>query len=120
MLARPTGPLCGGVGVPKVWGSQARLLEKPFVQAQLLDRAAPHCPWEKPGMRDFPGRVWGRAGLGDLGRAWVRQEEASLTPQAWPPRGPLHSAPPTCLGGQHFPSQAGVPTPGWMGLWSVR
>lgn len=77
----------------------------------------------------WQGLSWGLRGwrrLRDLGRAWARQEAASLIPQAWPPQGPQSPAgaarlPLSCSthpGGQHFPSQPAVPSPGRLCLWS--
>lgn len=126
--AGPAAPTHRGVGALKVWGSQAKLLQKSFIQTQRLDLVASHCPLEEQGMRDFPGGGGvGAEGLGDLGRAWVRQEEAALIPQACPLPGsleprrgspPLHPAPPTRLGGQPLPSKPSIPFPGWTCLWS--
>lgn len=98
----------------KVHHSQAKILEKLSLHTQLLDCIASHVlrrkrwvvlPWE--GRRE--GGVQRPEGLG--GQPGRRQKVCSwnsqLSPQAWPPTVPGEGQ-----GGQHFPSQPGVSSPG--------
>lgn len=76
-----------GVGELKVRASQAELLEKSFIQTQLLDSVASQCPGRsRVGGISLGGCGGGKpwetgAGLGEAGRGL-------LIRQAWPPRGP--------------------------------
>lgn len=125
----PTAPTRWTVGELKVLrpSSQRNPLSRPTSGLGCFPLSPGRAGW-----RDFPGRVRGWEGLGDMGWAWARQEEASLIPQAWlppTPQGPwspagtaLHLLPalPARPGGQYFPSQPRVSSPGWTCLWSGR
>ena len=83
----PTAPARWTVGELKVLrpSSQRNPLSRPTSGLGCFPLSPGRAGW-----RDFPGRVRGWEGLGDMGWAWARQEEASLIPQAWlpPPRVP--------------------------------
>ena len=96
---------------------------------QLLDSLASHCPQEEQGGGTSlggcgGGKAWGTWGGPGRGRKRPHSSHKHGPPQGpWSPAGTaLHLLPalPARPGGQYFPSQPRVSSPGWTCLWSGR
>lgn len=119
MPGHSSRPASGPPTAPARWAVGELKVLRPSSQRNPLSRPTsglgcfPLSPG-RAGRRDFPGRVRGWEGLGDMGWAWVRQEEASLIPQAWPPPGslePSRNRPPSPACSARPPGRPVLPFP---------